>query len=106
MKRVGITGILLFLVLAVTTGCRGEHAEFCTKVSESMCRHCATCGPDGYKACGLLEATDDAACRQTLYDICEAYEPIYSRDLARACLSAIPDAPCSNPKPEACMRMF
>jgi len=105
MKQLVFAVAALFS-LATFCACQNEHAKFCTQVSQNLCAKCASCGADGLKKCVLTEAKDTASCQETLFNICEAYEPDYNRELARNCLNAINQSACDAPKPEACSRLF
>ena len=108
MNRIGlkVTVILSILLIWMLTACSNEHTRFCQDAATKLCRVCASCGADGMKKCGLLEAQNTSECESTLLQVCEAYEVDYNRELARNCLSALEQATCETPKPDVCNRLF
>ncbi|MBQ1267347.1 MAG: hypothetical protein IIY06_11440 [Proteobacteria bacterium] len=108
MNRISLKFAALSITALVLTlsACSNEHARFCQDAASKMCRVCASCGADGMKKCGLLEAQNTAECETTLLRICEAYEVDYNREVARNCLTSLDQATCAMPKPEACSWLF
>lgn len=94
------------VIMAMTSACSNEHSRFCHEAATKLCRVCASCGADGMKKCGLLEAQNTSACETTILNVCEAYEVDYNRELARNCLASLDQATCQMPKPDVCNRLF
>ena len=106
MKRLYFIAVCVGLVCLC--GCRDVHRSFCEQAAAKLCDRCAQCGD--YKSCGLLRATDRAACVSSLESVCAAYDAVYSAEVARSCLSQLDSLTCdalkSGGKPEVCTRLF
>ena len=106
MKRTLFLALTAIFALCALSACQNSHTKFCKQAAKTICEKCASCGADGFKKCGLNEAKDDASCRETIFRICEAYEPDYNPELGRNCLESVAQATCDAPKPDICSRLF
>lgn len=98
--------ILLFSLFA--TSCTNAQKTFCTEASTKMCTICEQCG--SFPSCGLPRVSNRAECIEILENVCSAYDGVYSRELARTCMSSLDDLSCDQLKnsgrPDVCTRLF
>ena len=95
MKRTLFLALTAIFALCALSACQNSHTKFCKQAAKTIC-----------EKCGLNEAKDDASCRETIFRICEAYEPDYNPELGRNCLESVAQATCDAPKPDICSRLF